>query len=299
MPTKYLRLGYTESDLLFTYYIVYISSKKIDIMEDEYLKSNTETMLTWFYSTSGYYDKSISHINIDCFFSSNFINYIKKIEETIKESTKCFLLFHDYLKDYYYYFGEFVEYMKDKVFCEIWYNDFNKFRMDIEKYCNVNNFIENKRVLIINPVSELMYQQYKTGNVYKANIEIKDNNEKFPMVKNIIFYKNTYTFFNDGPNKNISETYYYLCKEISNIQEEYDCALISCGAYSCLIASFISNKLNKDVFVIGGTLNDIFALKTQRHKEHQPKFIYNEYWVEIPDTLKPPDYKKIENGCYW
>lgn len=298
MSNKYLRLGYTESDLLFTYYIVNISPKKIDIMKDENLKLNTETMLNWFYSTSGFYDKSISHINIQCFFSINFVNYMKKIEEIIiKESTKCLLLFHDYLKDYYYYFGEFVEYFKDKVFCEVWYHDLNNFRVDVEKYCNVNKFIENKRVLIINPISELLCEQFKTGNVYKLNKEI--NNDEFPPVKNIIFYKNIYTFFNDGPDQNISETFYTLCKEISNIKEDYDCVLISCGAYSCLIASFISNKLNKDVFVIGGTLNNIFGLKTQRFREHQPEFIYNEYWVDIPENLKPINYKKIENGCYW
>jgi hypothetical protein len=31
MSSKNLRLGYTESDLLFTYYIVNLSTKKIDI----------------------------------------------------------------------------------------------------------------------------------------------------------------------------------------------------------------------------------------------------------------------------
>lgn len=293
MPSKNLRLGYTESDLLFTYYIVNLSTKKIDINNETFLKDHTESMLRWFYSTSGFYDKSITEINIQCFFSTNFNNYMKKIIEIIKKSTKCQLLIHDYLKDYYYYFGEFVEYLNNKVFCEIWYDDMIKFREDVETYSNINKFIENKKILLINPLSDLMCQQYHSGNVYKAN------DVQFPPIKNIIYYKNIYTFFNNGPEKNIAETYYNICKEISNIKEEYDCALISSGAYSCLIASFIGGKLNKDVFVIGGTLNNIFALKTQRLREHCPGFVYNEYWVDIPDNLKPPDYKKIENGCYW
>ena len=293
MSKTILRLGYTESDLLFTYFVVNIAREKIDIMYDDFLRVNTENMLKWFYSTSGFYDKSMTQINIYCFFSENFNNYMKKLINIIKNSTKCILYFHDYIKEYYRYFGELVEFFQDKVFSYAWYDDVLKFKIEYDKYYNLDEFMQNRKILIVNPLSELMKEQFNNGNVYNAN------NEIFPPVQKIVSYKNKYTFFNNGPNNNIAETYYQCCKEISNINEEYDCAVISCGAYSCLIASYISNKLNKDVFVIGGLLNNKFALKTERLHEHQPGFICNSHWIDIPDYLKPDGYKNIENGCYW
>lgn len=292
MSKKILRLGYTESDLLFTYFVVNIARQKIDIMYDDFLRTNTENMLKWFYLTSGFYDKSMTQININCFFSENFDSYMKKLIDIIKSSTKCVLYFHDYIKEYYRYFGELVEFLQDKIFSEAW-DDPLKFKMEYDKYYNLDKFMQNKKILIVNPLSELMKEQFNNGNVYNAN------NDFFPPIEKIVSFKNKYTFFNNGDNNNTAETYFNLCKEIADINEEYDCAVISCGAYSCLIASYICNKLNKDVFVIGGLLNNKFALKTERLNQHQPDYIYNSYWIDIPDHLKPDGYKNIENGCYW
>lgn len=289
-----LRLGYSESDLLFTYFIVHYSCKKIDIFKDIFIKDHTVNILKWFFSTSGYYDKTISDINIEVFFSTIFIYYMKKLEAIIKTSTVCLLHIHDYYRDYYSFFGEFVEYYESKIFCEIWYNEIGKFHSECEKHYNIYEFMKNKNVLIINPLSELMKMQFTSGNVYKIN-----NQKIFPPLKNILFYKNMYTFFNKGPGENITENYYNICNDISNIKEEYDCVIISCGACSCLIANYIYTNYNKSVFVIGGDLNNLFGIKNQRFIELNPTITYNDYWVEVPNGLKPEGYKNIENGCYW
>jgi hypothetical protein len=295
MTTSILRLGYTESDLLLTFYIANYSSDKIDIKNDIELKNDTEHMLNWFYKTSGFYDKSINNIDINCFFSNNFVQYMTQLINTIKDSTKCFLNFHEYTKKYYKYFGEFVDFLNNKVISIIWYRDedIHIFYNEYKKYYDFYRFIENKKILIINPLSDLMYSQYKNGNVYNAN------NINFSEIKDIIFYKNQYTFFNNGPNSNNIETLHNLYNELKQITADYDCAIISCGSYSCLIAGFITKYLNKDVFVIGGTLNEHFALKTQRLKESSPNLTYNEFWIDIPEYMKPHNYKLIENGCYW
>ena len=62
--TLILRLGYTESDLLLTFFMVNHSSNKIDILNNENLKKETENMLNWFYKTSGFYDKTVKQIDI-------------------------------------------------------------------------------------------------------------------------------------------------------------------------------------------------------------------------------------------
>ena len=184
MTNKLLRLGFTESCLLYTYYLVNYSSKKININNDSYLKNYTEIMLKWFYSTSGFYDKSIFNINIDCLSSKNYINYMETLIVSIKNSTKCVIYFHEYINGYSQYFNEFVSFLNNKVFFNYLYNDINKFNSEYSIF-NLNNFMENRSILIINPISELMFNQYKSGNVYKAN------DVDFPIVKNIIlnYYK--------------------------------------------------------------------------------------------------------------
>ena len=71
--------------------------------------------------------------------------------------------------------------------------------------------MDNKEVLIINPLSDLMYNQYKNNNVYNAN------NITFSQIKNMLFYKNPYTFLNDGPHNNNIETVEDICNNISNL----------------------------------------------------------------------------------
>lgn len=291
---KILRLGYTESDLLFIYFLLNYSTKKINIMDDNFLKNKTKNMLLWFYTTSGFYDKTIGTVNINCISSPNFIKYIEILINAIKTSTKCIIHFHEFIKKYSKYFNEFVEFLNNNILFEFLYDDFNNYNRDYLNNYDINKFMENKNILLINPLSELMVKQYKNGNVYKAI------NVDFPIVKDIIFYKNCYTFFNDGPHDNNLLTYYSMCNNLKNIESTlYDRVVISCGSYSCLLADFLSKNLKKDVFVIGGELNEKFAIKTQRLKQHKPDFIYNKHWISIPENLKPNDYQKIEDGCYW
>lgn len=291
-----LRLGYSESDLLFTFFIVNYSSKKIDFGEDNFIRDHTNNILNWFYSTSGFYDKSIKEININCFYSENFIIYMKKIISIIKTCSVCLLNIHGHYQKYASYFSEFIEFLDNKVFCEIWYDEKEKFYSLYHINYDINTFIENKKILIINPLSELMKSQFMSGNIYKIN-----NVEKLPSIKEIFNIINKNTFFNDGPGDFIIENYYNICLEIDNMNKEhdFDTVIISCGAYSCLLANYIFTSYNKAVFVIGGELNNMFGIKNQRFLEHNPTAIYNEFWIEVPNELKPEGYKKIENGCYW
>ena len=157
------------------------------------------------------------------------------------------------------------------------------YNMSIEKLFAI---IANKRILIVNPMSSLMKQQYDSGNVKHIYAE-------FPELISIQIYENPYTFFNNGPDGSILETADKICEGISHTQ--FDVALVSCGAYSSLIGNYIREKMGKDVITIGGELLSTFGIKIGRNKNGQ----FNEYWVSVPDHLKPKDYMKIEDGCYW
>ena len=144
-------------------------------------------------------------------------------------------------------------------------------------------------------MSELMKFQYDKGNIHKIN-------ENFPVLTNIITYTMPYTFFNDGPDNNIFETLNKINNDINNL--DFDCAIVSAGAYSCLIANNIS--IDKHVIVIGGHLLHMFGIICKRHASPLSGYTFNniEYWINVPDNYKPDNYKpenylNIEGGCYW
>jgi hypothetical protein len=164
--------------------------------------------------------------------------------------------------------------------------DFNK-NFNVDKYnfdnafTEFKNFIRDKNILIINPMSELMKLQYDNGNVFKIN--------QFTKVNNIECYKNKYTFFNDS-SINSFEYVQTIIEDIKNIK--YDSVIICCGALS----SFIANRIDKEYLIIGSNLQTFFGIKHDRIKN---QYEYNEYWIDVPDQYKPVNYKLIENGCYW
>jgi hypothetical protein len=150
--------------------------------------------------------------------------------------------------------------------------------------------MSNKKILIINNLSSLMKQQYDSGNVKQICPDFPDD------VINIKCFENGYTFFNTGPNKNILQTYRKMCHKIKEI--DFDGAIISAGAYSSLLAYHISTKLKKEVYVCGGELPNYFGIKTNYAYMYN-KYLINEYWIPVPEDMKPPNYKKIEDGIYW
>ena len=264
---KYGRLGYTESTLLFCHYLR--NTLKIDT--NEFLNYEIN-FVQWLFNTSGYYDTSTTpdynYINTD--------NYKKLMNEFYKTSKECDFtrfLIHDthlskYIPDFYKNFN-IIEYNIDIAFIEF------------------KNFIKDKRILIINPMAQLMKKQYDSGNLYKINL--------FPQVKSIECYKNEYTFFNNSVENNCNHltSFDYIDSIMPKINEvDVDCVIISCGAVSSLIA----NRLNKDYLIIGSDLLTFFGIKHDRIKD---KYSYNQYWVDVPIEFKPKEYKLIENGCYW
>jgi hypothetical protein len=135
-----------------------------------------------------------------------------------------------------------------------------------------------------------MKMQYESGNIRKIY-------PHYPIsAKNIDFLEPGYTFFNNGPDSSILETVEKICDKIKTIN--FDCAIISVGAYSSLLFDYVVNKLNKDVFVIGAELPLYFGISTARVKHFHSNQI-NEYFINVPDEMKPLGYEKIEGGCYW
>ena len=252
------RLGFTESTLLFCFYLRTKGKPTLELMSYE------TNFLKWLFDTSGFYDVSFNY-------NHSYVEtplYKKLMEEFYKMnklSTKTMFLIHD---------NVFSGYLPS------FYQEFNTERYDPKE--TFFNFIRDKKVLFINPMANLMKQQYENGNLQKINnIELN---------MSVSIYENKYTFFNNGygPYKNSFEYVDSIMNEINSF--DVDCVVISCGAISALIA----NRLNKDYLLIGSDSLTFFGIKHGRLKT-----TYNEFWIDVPESYKPPNYKMIEGGCYW
>lgn len=271
-----LRLGYTETTLLFLYYL---DLQKI--CNSEYVKLQ-DSLINWLCSTSGFYDKNIygSYFDFDANKIKNsdvYNNYFNRLLNIVKNSnTKLVFNFHKHHDSLIQYKEEFLNYID-------YYNKNNK-------QTNIFQFMDNKNLLIINNLGSLMKTQYESGNIKKIY-------PHYPITpKNIDFLEPGYTFLNNGHDSSILESAEKICDKIKTIN--FDCAIISVGAYSPLLFDYTLNKLNKYVFVTGGDLPLYFGISTKRVKQFHSNII-NEYFINVPDEMKPLGYEKIEDGCYW
>jgi len=281
MPIKLLRLGFTECSLLFIYWL----NKYKNINNNELILSKN-TLIKWLYTTSGYYDNKIKsnymdavHENID---PELYTHYMETLLNFIKDSDNFNFCLHQY-KNNIQHFNEFKSFINPKTE--------NHVSQEI-----VYDFIKDKNILIISPFSILIKNQIESGNV-------KVIYHTFPNVGRIYAYKNEYTFFNKGPDNNIFETAKTIVNNIKNSSDEFDCVLISCGAYGCLVANELYDY-GKNVCLIGGDLQTFFGILNGRTREYfnknSIKIQHEKNWItQIPDEYKPKDYMNIENGCYW
>ena len=172
---KYGRLGYTESTLLFYHYMR--CNVKIEKPEELFIFENH--FLNWLFTTSGYYDTSFDPIEpIEYIYTENYKKLMNEFFQMSKNSNFNQLLIHD---DLTRHLG-FIDHLP------IFYKNFNVIDYNFNNTLNqLKSFVNDKNVLIINPMSILMKKQYDNGNIDKIN--------EFPSIKSIQCYSNEYTFF--------------------------------------------------------------------------------------------------------
>lgn len=161
--------------------------------------------------------------------------------------------------------------------------------------------LEGKKVLVVHPFAELIEQQYQTNRT-----KLFKNKDVLPLF-DLKVVKAVQSV--GGSNQFIDwfEALDYMKKEID--KHDYDICLLGCGAYGLPLASHVKNKGYKAVHV-GGTLQLLFGIWGKRWDN--PKYgeeilkksgayteLRNEFWVQPGNGLRPENYKKIEDGCYW
>jgi hypothetical protein len=284
---KIVRLGMTESDLLFLSYV-----SKYGNLDNEIKKHVSKyilNMTNWLYTTSGYYDKSVkgNYFDFDVTaLNKNYSNYIKQLGLAVSNCFEARFILHEGLitELFNIYKDDFIKHYNITNYKSIYGIKFK------DQMHYIFDLMRGKKVLVISSFSGLIQQQYDSGNVYKIY-------ENYPLLAGVETVKFPYCFFNNGPHNNYFETLDAVYDEIKKI--DFDIALLGCGAYGHMLCHLIDGELKKDAVYVGGNIQTMFGILSEREKIHNPPES-TEYWItEIPEEYRPPNYKMIENGCYW
>lgn len=287
---KIVRLGQTESSLLFLTYI----SRAFNLDKDtkKIISKIILSLVNWLYSTSGYYDKTVkgSHFDFDVSALNknyfNYFNYINHLELAISNCETTQFFFHEgfVMNLLNLYKKDFIEKYNIKNFTILNGTEFQ------DRINTIFTYMNNKKVLVISSFDGLIQHQYDSGNLYKIY-----NN--FPTLVSLQTIKFPYCFSNNGPHANYFETLEAIFNQIKTL--DFDIALLGCGAYGHMLCHKISEELCKDAIYVGGSIQTLFGILSTREKQHG-KIKYNDYWVtSIPEEYKPTNYKLVEDGCYW
>jgi hypothetical protein len=90
-------------------------------------------------------------------------------------------------------------------------------------------------------------------------------------------------------------------RQIDEVINDFDVALVSCGGYGNLVCSYIYQQ-GKSAIYVGGVLQMYFGIYGERWVRERPdvlNFFMNKHWSRPKESEKPKNNQKIENNCYW
>jgi len=165
------------------------------------------------------------------------------------------------------------------------------------------HLLEGKRVVVVHPFAELIEQQY-----YNRRTKLFANSDVLPEFK-LRTVKAVQSL--GGNNSQFTDWFdalEWMKQEID--REDYDIALIGCGAYGFPLAAHAKRTGHKAVH-LGGALQLLFGIIGKRWENPNygvkewgiPAGTYsnliNEYWVRPGEKDRPSNAQQVEDGCYW
>lgn len=163
--------------------------------------------------------------------------------------------------------------------------------------------LEGKRVVVVHPFAKLIEKQYQTHRT-----ELFVNPDVLPLfelrtVQAVQSLGGEADGFADW-----FEALDWMKQEIE--KEDYDIALIGCGAYGFPLAAHCKRQGKKAVH-LGGALQLLFGIRGKRWDNPMygvkewgiPVGMYsslpNEYWIRPDETERPKNANQVEGACYW
>ena len=162
--------------------------------------------------------------------------------------------------------------------------------------------LDGKRVLVIHPFAEMIESQYKNHRE-----QLFSNKDVLPP-----FHLSTIPAVQSlgGQNsgfKDWFEALQWMKDEID--KQDYDIALIGCGAYGFHLAAHVKRKGKKAVH-LGGSLQLLFGIRGKRWdnplqgsgslgEPGRYLALFNEHWIYPDKRYRPANAQQVEGGCYW
>jgi hypothetical protein len=157
-------------------------------------------------------------------------------------------------------------------------------------------YLKGKKVVVVHPFAELIEKQYKNRQHLFKNEDILPEFE-LRTVKAVQSINGDCRDFS-----NWFDALEWMKREMD--KEDYDVALIGCGAYGFCLAAH-AKRMGKKAIHMGGVLQLLFGIigKRWENKQYHPIFnytkLFNDYWVRPDNSYRPQTADNIEEGCYW
>lgn len=153
--------------------------------------------------------------------------------------------------------------------------------------------LKGKRVVCVHPFEESIINQYR------KRTELFPKTDILPEFQ-LRCVKAVQTLYGqeDRRFQNWFEALDYMYEEV--MKEDFDIALIACGAYGLPLAARLRDA-GKQAVHMGGALQLLFGIRGTRWNDfEQLKPFYNEAWsYPLTSEHLKTDGKGVENGCYW
>lgn len=166
---------------------------------------------------------------------------------------------------------------------------------DLEFYkfkCPWTKALSGRKVLVIHPFSDSISKQYLKRK------EIWHTPEMLPEFE-LHTIKAISTLA--GEQKKFQDWFSaldYMKNEIAS--QDFDVAIIGCGAYGFSLAAFVKRDLGKKAIHLGGITQILFGIRGGRW-DALPIFnhLYNSAWIRPSESETPKRSDLVENSCYW
>lgn len=152
--------------------------------------------------------------------------------------------------------------------------------------------LKGKKVVVIHPFNETIETQYKKRKL------LFDNEQLLPEFElRTVKAVQTIAGSKDGRFDSWFDALDWMYEEA--IKEDFDVALIGCGAYGFPLAAKLK-KARKAAIHLGGVLQILFGIRGSRW-DNDPVVsrLYNEHWVYPSQNEHPKNFDNVEQGCYW
>jgi hypothetical protein len=169
------------------------------------------------------------------------------------------------------------------------------FTFDIFHYIHLNPWttgLKGKKILIISSFIKSIQKKISIREkIYGIDL--------FPNCE-FIFLKPPQT---NGSNESriFTEELDDFIKQINNVKDDFDVALVSCGGYGNLVCNAIYD-MGKSAIYVGGVLQMYFGIyggRWIRERKDILNIYLNEYWSRPEEEERPANYNSIEGSCYW